>query len=74
MLALEIPDESCPECGEQELYYSTKEESSIWKIYTGCSSCGRDFGRIGVVKRKNIGHVDEVEEKALEKAQRWASR
>lgn len=61
----------CKECGSDDVGYSTKEKSSIWKVYGECHSCGRDYGRIGIVKRKDIDHKDQVYEKAEEKAQRF---
>lgn len=68
MLTQKIKTEKCPNCGEEAVYYSTKQKCSIWKIYVNCSKddggCSRDFGRIGVVKRKNIDHTDQMEEKA----------
>lgn len=66
MFATKVEEETCPECGEEALFRSKKEEASGWKVYVQCDECGTDFGRIGFVKMSEIDHRDEVSEKAEE--------
>ncbi|MCY4730475.1 hypothetical protein KY092_07880 [Natronomonas gomsonensis] len=75
MLAHKIKDGKCPNCGEKAVYSSTEENSSIWKVYVKCEEddggCGRDFGRVGVIKRSNIDHTDQMHEKAEKIAEKF---
>lgn len=69
MLATKLKEEACDECGAEELYFSTREDGSIIKVYLKCDSCGRDYGRIGTIKDKN----SNISQKAEKKARRFAS-
>jgi ssDNA-binding Zn-finger/Zn-ribbon topoisomerase 1 len=60
---------NCPDCGSDEVYYSTKRDSTIWKVYGSCEDCGRDHGRIATIT--NASNPDQAAEQAKKKARNF---
>lgn len=54
VFAMKLQDESCPNCGEEELiWWSEDETESVMEVYMNCDSCGREFPKIIVNKSED---------------------
>jgi len=62
---------TCPDCGAS-LVYGTKEEASSWKVYYECNErCGWEQ-MTGRVSMADVGHRDDVDDRAREMGDQWA--
>lgn len=53
-IAMQLDGESCPECGEETLYWWSKDETeSVMEVYMNCDrddGCGYEFPKVIVNK------------------------
>lgn len=64
-------DTYCNECEEEEIYMDVKEEPSVYKVGAYCHGCDWDYGVLKRVQRSEVGHMDEVYEKAEEAVEQF---
>lgn len=62
-----IEGETCKECGEEELYYWTEDETEeTVEAYMNCDNCGREYSKIFIKRRDILDSEMGQEEYALE--------